>query len=193
VISGPLPGNDSLTKTNNTTQLRSPFATLLTNDMRVTTGGIVTNTGLSIVGVTAGPGNIVSRTSSFVMFTPSTNNTDTFTYSVSDGTSTNNATVTVSSGEGTNALFELRVDKVGVAVYDGAVTRITNDFLGVPGQVYGIEYKGELSEPSWTTAGAFNVPTNQLSFSVPIVKPGNHAADWNNSMFFRGYLTNTNQ
>jgi hypothetical protein len=28
---------------------------------------------------------------------------------------------------------------------------------------------------------------------VPFVKPGDSAADWNNSMFFRGYLTNTNQ
>ena len=192
VITGVLPGNDTLIKTNNTTQHRYSFAQLLANDARVATNGVtLTNSSLSIVGVAAGTGNSVSIKSSFVIFTPSATSPETFTYAVTDGTTTNTATVTVTLGSSTNvpAPFELKVIRAGMAVYDGSSTRMTNDFIGVPNQTYAIEYKGDMAEPSWSSAGATNTgPTG--SFSVLFNKEGNHADDWNGGMFFRGVRTN---
>jgi hypothetical protein len=86
----------------------------------------------------------------------------------------------------------LQIVGLGSASYDGVNTTITNFFIGVPNQTYGIQYKGELTNAVWDSAG----PTNSGpsgSFGVHFQKAGNHAVDWNGSMFFRGYLTNTNQ
>jgi hypothetical protein len=194
VVHGPTPAADSVTKTNNTTQHRYSFAALLANDTRVTTNGtVLTNSGLSVVGATAGAGNSVSTNSSFIFLTPSTNSVDTFTYRVTDGTSTNTATVTVTLAVDTNVVYStLQLIGSGFASFDGVNTTITNFFIGVPNQTYGIEYKGELTNAVWDSAG----PTNSGpsgSFGVHFQKSGNHAVDWNGSMFFRGYLTNTNQ
>ena len=126
-----------------------------------------------------------------MIFTPSATSPETFTYAVTDGTTTNTATVTVTLGSSTNvpAPFELKVIRAGMAVYDGSSTRMTNDFIGVPNQTYAIEYKGDMAEPSWSSAGATNTgPTG--SFSVLFNKEGNHADDWNGGMFFRGVRTN---
>ena len=194
VIHGPSPAADFVTKTNSATQHRYSFAELLANDTRVSTNGtVLTNNGLNIVGVTAGTGNSVSIRSSFVILTPSTNSPETFTYQVTDGTVTNSATVTVTLAANTNVVYStLQIVGTGMAVYDGSDTRVTNYFIGVPNQSYGIQYKGELSNAAWDSAS----PTNSGpsgSFGVHFQKAGNHAADWNGSMFFRGYLTNTNQ
>jgi hypothetical protein len=54
----------------------------------------------------------------------------------------------------------------------------------VPNQSYTVEYKGDLAEASWTSAGAQSTGSTG-SFSVTFTKAGDHAADWNGSMFFR--------
>jgi hypothetical protein len=194
VITGVLPSNDSVIRPTNGKPLQIAFSTLLANDARVASNGaVLTNSGLSIVSVSSVPmTNAWLTNGTHVFFRPLTNAPEYFTYSVTDGTSTNTATVTVTPTNWVAAPFTLQVVGIGTAVFDGISTRLTNDFIGVPGQVYAIEYKGEMSEPSWSSAGSFNSGISG-SFSVPFVKPGDSAADWNNSMFFRGYLTNTNQ
>ena len=87
---------------------------------------------------------------------------------------------------------DLQVVGLGTANYDGVNTTITNYFIGVPNQTYGIDYKGEMTNATWDSAGATNSGPSG-SFGVHFQKSGDHAADWNGSMFFRGYLTNTNQ
>ncbi|MFM9087857.1 MAG: hypothetical protein ACKOPT_06935, partial [Cyanobium sp.] len=194
LVHGPAPAADAVTKTNNTTQHRYSFAALLANDTRVTTNGtVLTNNVLSIVGVTAGTGNSVSIRSSFVILTPSTNSPETFTYHVTDGAVTNSAIVTVTLAPDTNVVYsDLQVVGFGSAVFNGASTSITNYFIGVPNQTYGIQYKGELTNAAWDTAGPTNSGASG-SFGVHFQKAGDHVTDWNTSMFFRGYLTNTNQ
>ena len=54
----------------------------------------------------------------------------------------------------------------------------------VPDLNYVVEYKGELGEPSWTSAGTQSSGATG-SFTVTFTKAGNHVADWNGSMFFR--------
>jgi hypothetical protein len=80
----------------------------------------------------------------------------------------------------------------GDAAYNGTNTAITHSFIAVPNQSIAVEYKGELNEPSWSSAGTKNSGASG-SFTVDFSKVGNHVPDWNGSMFFRGYLTNTNQ
>lgn len=192
IITGPLPVADALTKTNNTSTYKVPLSRLLTNDSRVIVDGTqITNSGLSVVGVTAGSVSSVSIQSAFVVFRPSTNSSDTFFYRVTDGPSTNTAMVTVSLSANTNVTYlSLQVSELGTAVYDGLSTTMTNSFIGVPNKTYGVQYKGELGDP-WSTASPVN--SGSGSFSVGFTRAGDYAADWNGSMFFRGYLTNTNQ
>ena len=70
------------------------------------------------------------------------------------------------------------------ATYDGTNTSIAVDFIGVPNLNYVVEYKGELGESSWTSAGTQSSGATG-SFTVTFTKAGNHVADWNGSMFFR--------
>ena len=193
IIHGPTPMADSLLKYNNTDEIRVSASELLANDMRVTTNGaVLTNSGLTLVSVTSGPTGTASKRGDMITFTPTEASPETFTYSVTDGTSTNTGTVTVTfSEDGTNpsVVFELQMIGRGEAAYDGTDTTITHSFIAVPNQTIAVEYKGELSEPAWSLGGVTNSGVSG-SFTVDFSKPGNHATDWNGSMFFRGYLTN---
>jgi hypothetical protein len=191
VITGVLPANDNVIRPTNGKPVQIAFTTLLANDARVASdGSVLTNSGLSIVSVSsAALTNVWLTNGTHVYFRAMTNTPEFFTYSVTDGSSTNTATVTVTPTNWVAAPFTLQIVGVGTAVFDGINTRMTNDFIGVPGQVYAIEYKGEMSDPSWSGAGSINSGVSG-SFSVPFIKTGNSAADWNGSMFFRGYRTN---
>lgn len=196
VIHGPVPVADSLFKYNNTDQIRVSSAELLANDTRVSTNGtVLTNSGLTLVSVSSGPTGTATRRGDMITFTPTAATPETFTYAVTDGTSTNSGTVTVTfSDSNTNApvVFNLQLVGTGDAAYNGTNTAITHSFIAVPNQSIAVEYKGELNEPSWSSAGTKNSGASG-SFTVDFSKVGNHVTDWNGSMFFRGYLTNTNQ
>ncbi len=188
VITGPVAGADSVTKSTNNTPFKIPLATLLSNDTRIDNSGASVSTGLSITAATSGPGNTAALSGAFVLFTPSANETETFTYTLTDGTSSREVTVTVSSAAPPAAPpFTLILTKTGVATYDGNLTTVTHDFIGVPNQTYTIQFTGELNQP-WEANG--DVPTGASgSFSVPFSQSGDRAADWNGSMFFRATQT----
>ncbi len=183
IITGPVPAADSATKTTNNVPFKIPLATLLANDTRIDNTGATVSNGLTVTSVASGPGNTATLSGAFVLFTPSANPTDTFTYTVSDGTSAREGTVTVSTGTPSSTPFTLVVTDVGTATFDGNNTTVTHDFIGVPNQTYTVQFTGDLNQP-WETHG--NVPTGAGgSFSVTFSKPGDHTADWNGSMFFR--------
>lgn len=183
-VAGPVAGNDSATKPADNSRIKIPTATLLANDSRIHTDGTSPTDNLSITAVANGTG-AASISGAFVLFTPSAAGTDSFTYTVTDAVTGKTAigTVTVTT-EVAPPSFTLQIVGQGTASFDGTQTAVTMDFIGVPNQNYTVEYKGELSEASWTSAGA--QPTGSTgSFSVTFTKAGNHTADWNGSMFFR--------
>ncbi len=182
-VAGPVAVADSRTKSaGNATQL-IPISELLANDRRISSTGTVETTGLTVTGVTSGSGNNAEIAGVFIQFTPSSASTDTFTYTVTDGTKTATATVTVTT-ETQAPEFRLQIVKVGTATFAGGNTTVTHDFIGVPNQTYLVEYKGDLAEASWTSAGAQSTgPTG--SFSVTFTKAGDHTTDWNGSMLFQ--------
>ena len=189
-VAGPVAVADSRTKSaGNATQL-IPITELLDNDRRITSTGTVETTGLTVTevaiileGPRAGAGSAARLVNYFVQFTPSSEPTDTFTYTVTDGTKTATATVTVTT-ETQAPEFRLQIVKVGTATFAGGNTTVTHDFIGVPSQTYLVEYKGDLAEASWTSAGAQSTGSTG-SFSVTFTKAGDHTTDWNGSMFFQ--------
>jgi hypothetical protein len=189
-IAGLVAGNDSVTKPTDNSRIKIPVATLLANDGRILGNGTVQTATLSITGVTQGTGTAASISGAFVLFTPANGNSgDSFTYTLTDSSDNLTATGTVTaSPEAAPPSFDLQIVGQGTASYNGTQTSITMDFIGVPNQSYAVEYKGELSEASWTSAGA--QPTGSTgSFSVTFTKAGDHTTDWNGSMFFRASVT----
>jgi hypothetical protein len=182
-VAGPVAVADSRTKSAGNAAQLIPISELLANDRRITSTGTVESTGLTVTGVTSGSGNNAEIAGVFIQFTPSSASTDTFTYTVSDGSKTATATVTITT-ETEAPAFTLQIVKVGTAAFAGGNTTVTHDFIGVPGQTYLVEYKGDLAEASWTSAGDQSTgPTG--SFSVTFTKAGDHTTDWNGSMFFQ--------
>jgi hypothetical protein len=100
---------------------------------------------------------------------------------VSNGTATSTATVTL-TGDASAPSFSLELIKRGTAASSGGSTSVTHDFLGVPNQTYRIQYSTNLS--NWTTAPDQSSGSTG-SFSVTFTQSGDHAASWNNQMFFR--------
>jgi hypothetical protein len=186
VVDGPIAENDLVSKPAGNSAIKIPIATLLANDSRYSSGVIRTD-GLRIVGVTSGAGNTAKMSGAFILFSPSTAPTETFTYTVSAGYGSDAiGTVTVSTAT-TVPVFALQIVKTGVATFDGTDTTVTHDFLGVPNLTYAIEYTGNLGE-AWATAGSVSTGTTG-SFSVTFIQLGDHAADWNGGMFFRASVT----
>jgi hypothetical protein len=135
--------------------------------------------------VRAGAGSAARIVNFFVQFTPSSETTDTFTYTVSDGTESATATVTITT-EAQAPSFDLQIVKVGTAIFGGSNTTITHDFIGVPNQNYLVEYATDLNG-AWTSAG--NQSTGATgSFSVTFTKSGDFVSEWNTRMFFRASL-----
>jgi hypothetical protein len=182
-VAGPVAVSDAITKPAGNPSLVLTLASLLANDVRITSAGAVATDGLSITGVTNGSGNSAQIDGGDILFTPSGVSPETFTYTLSYGIQTAIGTVTVTT-ETQAPSFDLQIVKVGTAAFAGGNTTVTHDFIGVPGQTYLVEYKGDLAEASWTSAGAQSTgPTG--SFSVTFTKAGDHTTDWNGSMFFQ--------
>jgi hypothetical protein len=183
-VAGPVVGNDSATKPADNSRIKIPTATLLANDSRIHTDGTSLTDSLSITAVANGTG-AASISGAFVLFTPSAAGTDNFTYTVTDAVTGKTATGTVTvTTEAAPPSFDLQIVGQGTASYNGTQTSITMDFIGVPNQTYTVEYKGELADAAWTSAGAQSTGSTG-SFSVTFTKAGDHVADWNGSMFFR--------
>jgi hypothetical protein len=182
-VTGPVAGNDSATKPADNTRIKIPTATLLANDSRIHSDGSVLTDNLAITAVSQGTGTAASISGAFVLFTPSSTGSDSFTYTVTDSVSGKTATGTVTVTTETSApAFTLQIVGVGTAVFAGGNTSVTHDFIGVPNQTYTVEYSTDLT--NWTSAG--NQSTGSTgSFSVTLTKAGDSAATWNGSMFFR--------
>jgi hypothetical protein len=168
-----------------------PVASLLANDYGVDGDGAAA-TGLNVTAVTAGTLESASLSGAYVLVVPSAGSVDSFTYTISDGSHTaTGEVILVNSAQ--PAWFALQILNVGTAVYDATsdTTSITVGFAGMPGVTYGVEYKGDLGDATWKTAGNSTGNANTGAFSVAITENGNHADDWNGSMFFRANFTNT--
>jgi hypothetical protein len=185
-VAGPVAGNDAITKPADNSRIKIPTTTLLANDSRIHSDGSALTDNLAITAVSQGTGTAASSISgAFVLFTPSSAGSDSFTYTVTDSSSglTATGTVTVTT-EAAAPTFTLQIVAQGTATFDGTNTSIAVDFIGVPNLNYVVEYKGELGESSWTSAGTQSSGATG-SFTVTITKAGDHTADWNGSMFFR--------
>lgn len=186
-IHGAVAVNDAVTKPADNSRIKIPTSTLLGNDSRIHSDGSVLTDNLAITAVSQGTGTAASLSGAFVLFTPSSAGSDSFTYTVTDSISGKTATGTVTvTTEATAPTFTLQIVGMGTATFDGTQTSVTMGFLGVPGQTYEILYKGELNEANWTSAGS--VPTGTGPFSVTITRSGNYEADWNGSMFFQARI-----
>jgi len=184
-IHGVVPVNDAITKPAGNPSLVLTLASLLANDVRITSAGAVATDGLSITGVMNGSGNSAEIDGGDILFTPGGSSPETFTYVLSYGSQTAIGTVTVTT-ELSAPTFALQIAKVGTATYSAPNTTVAHDFIGVPNQTYALEYATDLNG-TWTSAG--NPSTGATgSFSVTITKSGDVAADWNAHMFFRARL-----
>jgi hypothetical protein len=162
-----------------------PVSDLLGNDRRITSTGTIETTGLTATEVRAGAGSAARIINFFVQFTPSSETTDTFTYTVSDGTKSATATVTITT-EAQAPEFRLQIVKLGTVNFAGGNTTVKHDFIGVPNQTYLVEYATDLNG-AWISAG--NQSTGATgSFSVTFTKTGDFAADWTAHMYFRARL-----
>jgi hypothetical protein len=184
-IHGPLAVSDAVTKPAGNPSLVLTLASLLANDVRITTAGAVATDGLSITGVTNGSGNSAQIDGGDILFTPSGASPETFTYTLGYGIQRAIGTVTVTT-ESSAPTFTLAIVKLRTAVYSTPNTEVTHDFIGVPNQTYAVEYSTDLTNWTFVEGNQSTGPTG--SFSVTITKSGDVAADWNAHMFFRARL-----
>ncbi len=186
LVTGPVATTDHVIKPTLGAQLKITVSTLLANDYRITSTGATAATGLTLTAVTAGPGNSVSLAAGRVFFTgnPSASS-ESFNYTVSDGVSTATGLVTVTLAA--PAPFTLQLTAVGTAAFDGTNTSATYGFIGVPNQIYTLQYTSNLAG-EWTTLPALSTGSTG-SFAVTLNAPGNHAAVWNSRIFFRAVLS----
>jgi hypothetical protein len=189
-VAGPVLGNDSgassfdLRKPQDNSLFYIDKSVLLANDKRIDTSGNVQTTGLDIASVTAVTGSI-SYSSPYIIYTPTSAATDTFTYSVTADGVTATATVTVVPETSADVpTFTLQIVRIATApAFAEGNTTVTVDFIGVPNKSYEVMYKGDLGEATWTSTGSHNTGESG-SFSVTVTKAGDHVADWA-SMFFQ--------
>lgn len=188
-VSGPVAADDAVSRP--TATMNIPKATLLQNDLRIDSSGALQTNGLTITAVAAGAGSpTVSLNGAFVSFAPSSQTgAETFTYTLGDGIKTATATVTVTPyADLSNDPFGItgtsRGSHIGAAAYDSGtgMTEIPVTFSGTPNVTYWVQYTGEIGQP-WKNAGGWF--SENGTFQVTIQEQGNHAADWNGSMFFR--------
>jgi hypothetical protein len=182
VITGLRAVADSIQKPSDGSALKIPVASLLANDGSLNASGeIVAEPNLTVTAAQTSLGAALTIRGQFILFLPTTNGVETFTYTVSNGTATSTATVTL-TGDASAPSFSLELIKRGTAASSGGSTSVTHDFLGVPNQTYRIQYSTNLS--NWTTAPDQSSGSTG-SFSVTFTQSGDHAASWNNQMFFR--------
>jgi len=189
VITGPIAGNDAVTRTAGSPNSKFPLATLLANDSRIDASGASQTDNLSITGASAGTGNSVSISGAFVFYTPSNPSLSdplTFTYTLTDAVSgaTDTGTVTVTTVAA--APFALSIVEIGRAIYDSGsdTTSITMGFITVPNTSLNLEYSTNMSDWIAYTSNPANSGATG-SFAVTFTAPGDQTAAWNTGMFFR--------
>lgn len=190
-VAGVVAVADNLDKPADNQPYLIPLASLLANDSGVdATGASVTN--LTVTAVSAGTLQAVALSGAYVLVTPSSGAVESFSYTVSDGSQTATAEV-VLVGASQPAWFNLQILNVGTAVYDATSnsTTITVGFAGMPNTSYAIEYKGDLSDSAWKSAGNVTGNSTTGAFHATITESGNHVSDWNGSMFFRANFSST--
>jgi hypothetical protein len=167
-----------------------PVASLLANDSGVNESGAAVST-LTITSVSPGTLAQVGLSGAYVLVTPSGGSVDSFSYTVSDGSHTSTAQVVLVTAS-QPSWFALQILNVGTASYDSGTntTTITVGFAGMPGAVYAVEYKGDLSDSAWKSGGSVTADATTGGFLATISESGDHAADWNGSMFFRANFSN---
>lgn len=179
-VTGPIAGNDSVTKPANNSATQYTVASLLANDTRIDETGAVVSTGLSITAVTSGSGNTATLSGSDVLFTPSASSPETFTYTLSDGIKTTTATVTVTAS-GVQQTLSLKMTSIGTPVFAAGNTTVTHGFLGEPNQSSVIEYSTDLE--TWISAGVISANSSGV-ISAEFTASGDQTTAWK-KMFFR--------
>jgi hypothetical protein len=184
-VAGAVAVADNLDKPAGNGPFLIPVASLLANDYGVDGNGAPV-TGLTVTGVTAGTLESATVNGAYVLVVPSSGSVDSFSYTISDGSHTATGDVVLVNA-GQPAWFDMQILQVGTASYDAAsdTTSITVGFAGMPGVTYGVEYKGDLSDAAWKAAGNSPGHATTGAFTITITESGNHADDWNGSMFFR--------
>jgi acetyl esterase/lipase len=186
VIAGPVAVEDIVTKPTNNARIKIPWSNLLTNDYMVASNGTRAFTlSNAPVSVAKGTGVSASVSGSFVLFTPGVSGgADTFYYTVNEGGGTSTTFVTVNP-ESSPVSFTLSIVSKGTAVYSGGTTSMNLAFLTAPNQTLRLEYKQNLGDAQWTSAGSFTA-NSVGQVSVTLTAAGDQANAWNASMYFRG-------
>jgi hypothetical protein len=190
-VAGAVAVADNLDKPTGNAAFLLPVASLLANDYGVDGNGAPA-TGLTVTSVTAGTIESATLSGAYVLVVPSSGSVDSFTYTISDGSHTaTGEVILVNSAQ--PAWFALQILNVGTAVYDATSnsTTITVGFAGMPNTSYAIEYKGDLSDSAWKSAGNVTGNSTTGAFHATITESGNHVSDWNGSMFFRANFSST--
>ena len=184
-VAGAVAVADNLDKPAGNGPFLIPVASLLANDYGVDGNGAPV-TGLTLTGVTAGTLESATVNGAYVLVVPSSGSVDSFSYTISDGSHTATGDVVLVNA-GQPAWFDMQILQVGTASYDAAsdTTSITVGFAGMPGVTYEVEYKGDLGDAAWKAAGNSTGHATTGAFTITITESGNHADDWNGSMFFR--------
>jgi len=186
VIAGPVAVEDIVTKPTNNARIKVPWSNLLTNDYMVASNGTRAFTlSNAPVSVAKGTGVSASVSGSFVVFTPGVSGgADTFYYTVNEGGGTSTTFVTVNP-ESSPVSFTLSIVSKGTAVYSGGTTSMNLAFLTAPNQTLRLEYKQNLGDAQWTSAGSYTANSVGQVF-VTLTVAGDQANIWNSSMYFRG-------
>jgi hypothetical protein len=192
-VAGPILADDTGA---NTYELRKPqgngqfyidMDVVLANDKRIDSSGAVQTNGLTITAATGLGGSTALWSSPYIIYTPTSAATDSFTYTVSDGVVSATATVTVTPE--TNAdlpTFTLQFVKKGTATHTNGNTVVSHDFIGVPNKSYALEYSTNISAPTnWVSAGSINTGGTGSFTATLTATNTNVTTPWNNSMFFR--------
>ena len=186
VITGPIAAADAASRVANSEFIKIPISTLLANDSRIATNGSTQTDNLTITAAAGGAGNTASICGTFVCYTPATDGERSLHLHLHGERRWRRDFDRYRHRDGDHAgaqPFAIQILGRTTAVYNGTNTSISVEFLSAPGQSLLMEYMTNMTP--WT---AYPPPVNTGSsgdFVVTFTVAGDHAADWNNSMFFR--------
>ena len=167
----PVPGADTLVRSNNLAMLKVPKASLLAND----TDPEGDTLSLTAVGNALPSGASVAIVGNFVVYTaPSaTAGSGSFTYTLSDGAGGHSISSSVTVVEVAAATDTLTANAVSVAAASGSFTLT---FIGVPGNLYRVQYTTSSGSPfvwnDFSPAATFTAPASGV-FQYLDVNPPN--------------------
>ncbi len=141
--------------------IKIPVATLLANDSSPRSDPL----SVTAVSATSTGGVSVQRVDDMLLYTPVGSFNDTFTYTLSDGTSTATGTVTVIVDPPSEAVTQ---NLVGTFVEGGGALQVTA--AGIPGRSYQLQRTASLTSPAtWSNLGAAQAAPahGQMTFTDP--------------------------